>query len=220
MAALAFIALSLSGLLSHVALGAPPWAMTDTFRKQGNILRVVCSGEGADIGKAREAAVTSCVQTAAAQLPTVWIMSSKTRETDFDVSLKRQILADQKIEGLNCEIEKETMEETERTVRVYTLCKFDLATARSRPLELERATTCRAVTVKSVPPCDEIKVYGGPYGRYVKCGDDSTTVTLAPEEHSISISKQGYYYKDVKLQEEVTYQSLTIFLEKIGKPRR
>lgn len=208
--------LALLFMISGPAFAAGPyWTTHNTFQKRPGSLKIVCEGQGGELGDARSQAISSCVQAASQQLPSTWQVSSDSQETDRDVSLKRQVLADERVEGVNCDVKNEFVEETDRTLKVYIQCYFDLRKAKTVALNLREVTRGRAIRVTTVPACDHIDIWGGPYARTVMCDNGEATIPLIPGEHTIeAYTRYGNLYKEFKIPQGVSYQEVTLHLEK------
>lgn len=203
-------------LFSATALAAMPTWISDSFQKNGSMLMLVCSGKGETIAKARSEAMNSCVQSAGEQLPTTWKLKSKSEETMENTSLKKEVLADQRIEGLSCNVQREYVDANSDSPTVYVKCLFNLAKAKSTALNMEKVTAANAVSIDARPGCDHISIWGGPYARKVPCEEGRpTVVTVVGDEYEIAIIKDGgYQAKTIKLNRDVSYQEFVVHLEK------
>lgn len=205
----------ISLILATIALAAAPsWTTQDTLSQVGSKLTAVCNGQGDDLAEARVNAISSCIAVASSVAGSSWKVASKSSETDRDVSSKRDVISDQRVEGLSCKVQNEYVEEVARPVKLWIKCGFALDKTKTTETDVESLMRPRTMVLELQEGCDYVSVLG-PFHRHVQCSEGRMAVILMPEEHGIVIFKHGYYNKEYRWSSEATSISLKVALTKV-----
>jgi len=112
------------------AYGMPSWAKNHSQSLNGNIYKVICSGQGPAIDLARAEAVQSCKSSAAQILTKNTKVRSLSVETEAGVSYHQQIEENESYKNLTCTPEREEIEDAGYgSTVIWLLCRFDLSKA-------------------------------------------------------------------------------------------
>ena len=205
--------------LTPVALAVPPWAKTNTqaLSPDGETYSVVCSGNSATIGQARQEAVIDCDQQAARQLKTTTTVKSLSVETETQVGYHSEISSEVKVQGLNCRALQEDADYSPQgIVTVFLKCKYDLsgkskdidANDGFKPIQSEQPIN---VSLSTIPKCSSILVRGS-RSRTIDCKTNPVNLSLFPSDTEIVIRADGHIPQSLK-PADITGGSKNVFLK-------
>lgn len=216
------------GAQGFARAATPAWALRDSQRLEGKMLKVVCSGTGPSIGFARQSALDSCKVSAAQQLFTDVTVKSISVTSETQAAFQQEVVNESQVSGLSCAPRREEAEETGAEVRLWLLCEFDLSKARiveARPndrkpdSDVSRSDILsderKVLTLAVVPGCGDLIIRGGRPARSVSCnGRNPMSVVLNPDDRELILRASGYLPKTIFLGPERASRSYAqIYLE-------
>ena len=211
-------------------MAVPSWAKSNATRLDGGILVTVCSGTGPSVDLARGEAIRGCKASASDMLRQSGTVRSAVYETNQDVSFQQSIEENVTFRGLQCQPQKESVEEIEAgKIQVWLQCRFDLAKAsvgeepeRKSPdadvvpnPEKVHLSDLKAQTVKlgeyqtsteriviniASVPPCRTLTIRGGRPRVVNCNSQPAPVVISPSDHAIIIDAKGYFPKTLDLR--------------------
>lgn len=119
---------------SAESLAIPAWAKASNSL-DGKIYRAVCSGTGPSTDTARKDALNSCRLSAREQLVNTIKVRSLTIQTEKSSAFHEEVSEETQYTGLSCAPEREEIEESQGSFKVWLSCKFDLSTATATTID-------------------------------------------------------------------------------------
>jgi hypothetical protein len=220
-----------TSLLSQDAIA--DWKRENTLKRNGDLVEIVCVGEGPSLSIARHESLNSCDLNVSRFLNRTIEIESTSIETLKDIFIHSQIKESKKVNGLECLPQKEEIEESKGAYRVWIKCKYNLkAVVVSKPLETRKPISkknednqfsdshfgkvqtdgSRFVEIISIPNCERIVIEGNK-PRIIKCKYHPTSITLYENDERIYLEAPGYKPKSIDLSVDYDFTK-TIFLER------
>lgn len=217
----------------------PSWAKTGSQELNGNVFRVVCSGQGPSVDLARREAELGCKASAASKLTTSGQVKSVTIETEGYADFHQEVREQVRYENMTCMPEKEEIEESGPQITVWLRCRFDLSKVTSQTIERNdtsdstdrndpqlsdrqvrakagniQKSDARSVSVASVPPCTDILISGSK-PRTIECSGNPVNLVVDQDDTTMMIRAKGYIPKVIRLERESRgTESIQVILEK------
>lgn len=186
--------------ISSVLLGGnaqakvPEWAMKNSQSMSGGVLRVVCSGTGPSLDIARRDALNSCRSSARDQLVTNIKVRSLTVQSEKSSGFHEEISENTTYVGLNCIPDKEEIEESDGSLKIWMQCRFDLSKVKVIAEESKEPQTKEQYDHEGIANKQELIMLEA---RSLKIGaaktiqDQNTTLSIASIPRCESLVIQG-----------------------------
>lgn len=224
---LTLLSLTLMSICVSAFAATPEWVKNrETQVRRGDQLELVCTGTGPSLELARRSARESCQGTASGHLSTTLKVRTVSVETERDVALHQEISEDRKIAGLRCDLQKESIEELENQVKVFQLCRFDLAKASVVAPEPAKdpksantselgslaaktaaipgrhlASSERRILLVVAPACDDLLI-DGEIPRIIRCRGNPEALVLGEGDQKIVVRSKGFMPKTITILKE------------------
>jgi hypothetical protein len=221
-------------LLFLIAITAQAdWKTKNTFSKKGNIVELVCVGEGPSLRSARQDSLNSCDMNAARYLGGSIEVESTSIET-LKQSFHHNLVKEHKVvTDLECLPQKEDIQESKGAYKVWVKCKYDLkkVTVKARPSPKKTTKKKEAIDpyahrkfggeslddrkiiqLITIPNCSKLSVEGE-RSRVIVCENHPVSLTLYNSDRKIHIDSPGHIPKTIDLAEDIDFAN-TIFLER------
>ncbi len=194
----------------------PQWAKENSIRKNGDILLVVCNGEGPSVESSRNNALNSCKLSGSQFLSKTFKVKSISIQTEKSVGLHEEISERFEVKNLDCLPKRSEISEViSGTIVTWLQCEFDLKkaiakeinnnypddsnTQKSNELNEENFDTpseindelIESITIMTIPNCDTILVVGK-LSRTLKCKANPVLIELMSGDKQLIIRTSKY----------------------------
>lgn len=219
-------------LSSNARAKVPDWAINNSTKLNGTVLTTVCNGVGPSLETAKNEALKSCQGTASQYFSSKIKIKSVSVETEKSVGFHQEISSEEVIDGLNCEPQRDQINESESQFNVWLECKFDLKKISKGKVEEEsevpnntHLNTLEPSKIKStediqgkyvfistVPKCETVIIKGFT-SRVIQCSQNPLKIQIKIGDEELLIRANGYKPKTIKIKGVNSDETIQVLLD-------
>lgn len=216
----------------HANAKIPDWAAHNSTKLNGQILTTVCHGTGPSLDIARNEALKSCQSNAGQYFKSKIRIKSLSVETEKSVGFHQEVTNEDEIEGLNCDPQRDEVDDTNSQFNIWLECKFDLKKVSSSSVKQsdESATNAdlntleptkisvssdiqgKFIFISTVPKC-ESAIVRGRAARTIQCTQNPLKVQIKDDDQEILIRAKGYKPKKIKVKGVNANDTIQVLLD-------
>jgi hypothetical protein len=225
-------------IMAHLLLSVeasakiPDWAARNSTKLNGSILTTVCHGSGPSLNLARTEALNACQSNASQYLKSKIKIKSMSVETEKSVGFHQEVTSEGEIDGLNCDPQRDEIDESDSQFKIWIECKFDLKKAtltnveqipaspnNSRLNNLESAAVKvnpdlqeKYIFVSTVPKCESLLVKGSA-ARTIQCNKNPLKIHVKADDVEIIVRAKGYKPKTINVKGVNANDTIQVLLD-------
>lgn len=210
----------------------PSWAANNSTKLNGKILTTVCHGLGPSLDIARSEALKTCQLNASQYFKSKINIKSLSVETEKSVGYHQEVASAEEVEGLNCDPQRDQIDESDSQFSFWLECKFDLNNVSSKPIEqinkssdnsqlntLESTNISpkqdiqdRYIFISTVPKCESV-IIKGKKSRTVQCSKNPLKIQIKEDDQEILVRAKNYKPKTINLKGVKTNEAIQVLLD-------
>lgn len=210
----------------------PDWGARNSTKLNGSILTTVCLGTGPSLDLARTEALYACQSNASQYLKSKIKIKSMSVETEKSVGFHQEVTSEDEIAGLNCDPQRDEIDESDSQFKIWIECKFDLKKATLTNVEQVSVSSDNSslnnlessvvkvnpdlqekyIFVATVPKCESLIVKGYA-ARTIQCNKNPLKIQIKADDVEILVRAKGYKPKTINVKGVNANDTIQVLLD-------